>query len=128
MYQDTGQGSSASLHQPSSQLGSDPPQEPSPKCTVSDFSAYKHQLTSQLVSDRPRPDSSPKRTGSDSSALKHQSSSQLSSDRHRPKTSERTDTGCWSESSSNPERGLRPSLSDPAKTHKVSSESHMVSL
>ena len=88
----TGQGSSASLHQPSSQLGSDPQQKSSPKCTVSDFSATKHQLTSQLVSDRPRPDSSPKCTGSDSSALKHQSSSQLSSNRHQPKTSERTGT------------------------------------
>ena len=38
----TGQGSSALLQQPSSQLGSDPPQEPSPKPTVSDFSASKH--------------------------------------------------------------------------------------
>ena len=87
----TGQGSSASLHQPSSELRSDlQQQESSPKRTVSNFSAAKHQSTSQLVSDRPRPDSSPKHTGSDSSAVKHQSSSQLSSDRHRPKTSERT--------------------------------------
>ena len=29
-------------------------------------------------------------------------------------------SGCRSESGSNPERGLHPSLSDPAKTHKVS--------
>ena len=29
-------------------------------------------------------------------------------------------SGCQSESSSNPERGLHPPLSDPAKTHKVS--------
>ena len=29
-------------------------------------------------------------------------------------------SGCWSESSSNPERGLHPPLSDPAQTHKVS--------
>ena len=79
----TGQGSSASLHQPSSQLRSDPQQQDSsPKRTVSDFSAAKHQSTSQLVSDRPRPDSSSKRTGSDSSAVKHQSSSHLSSNRH----------------------------------------------
>ena len=66
-----------------SQLRSDPQQQDSsPKRTVSDFSAAKHQSTIQLVSDQPRPDSSPKRTGSDSSAVKHQSSSQLSSDRH----------------------------------------------
>ena len=89
----TGRGSSASLHQPSSQLRSDlQQQESSPKRIGSDFSAAKHQSTSQLVSDRPRPDLSPKHTGSDSSAVKHQSSSQLSSDRHRPKTSERTGT------------------------------------
>ena len=29
-------------------------------------------------------------------------------------------SGCWSESSSNPERGLHPPLSDVAQTHKVS--------
>ena len=29
-------------------------------------------------------------------------------------------SGCRSESNSNPERGLHPPLSDPAKTHKVS--------
>ena len=29
-------------------------------------------------------------------------------------------SGCWSESSSDPERGLHPPLSDLAKTHKVS--------
>ena len=31
-----------------------------------------------------------------------------------------TSTGCRSENSSNPERGLHPPLSDPAKTHKIS--------
>ena len=30
------------------------------------------------------------------------------------------ESGCWSESSSNPERGLHSPLSDPAKAHKVS--------
>ena len=84
----TGLGFSALLHQPSSQLRSDPHrQESSPKRTVSDFSVVKHQSTSQLTSDRPGLDSSPKRTGSDSSAIKQQSSSQLSSDRHRPRVS-----------------------------------------
>ena len=79
----TGLGSSALLHQPSSQLRSDlPQQESSPKRTVSDFSATKHQSTSQLTSDRPQPDPSQKHTGSDSSAIKHQLSSQLSSVRH----------------------------------------------
>ena len=53
----TGRGSSASLHQPSSQLRSDPHrQESSPTRTGSDSSAVKYQSTSQLVSDRPRPD------------------------------------------------------------------------
>ena len=84
----TGQGFSALLHQPSSQLRSDLHRaESPPKRTVSDFSAVKHQSTSQLTSDQSGPDSSPKRTGSDSSAIKQQSSSQISSDRHRPRTS-----------------------------------------
>ena len=53
----TRRGSSASLHQPSSQLRSNlHRQESSPKRTGSDSSAVKHQSTSQLVSDRPRPD------------------------------------------------------------------------
>ena len=120
----TGLGSSALLHQPSSQLRSDLPQpESSPKRTVSDFSAAKHQSTSQLTSDRPRirhksalvltpllssisrssqlssdrhrPQVS-ERTGTDSSAPRHQSTSQLASHRphlHRPSSSVPTDTG-----------------------------------
>ena len=51
--------------------------------TGTDFSAAKHQSTSQLTSDRHRPEYSPsERTGPDFSAVKHQSTSQL--ERMRP--------------------------------------------
>ena len=86
----TGQGSSASQHQPSSQLRSHLHQpESSPKRTGTDSSASKHRSTIQLRSDRPI-SSSPKRTGSDSSASKQQSTSQLQSDRHQPRSTEHT--------------------------------------
>ena len=82
---------SASMHQSASQPKLDT--HLSSGCTGKDSSVLKHQLTSQLRSDRHRPrSSSPKRTGNDSSATKHQSISQLQSDRNRPRSSEHTGT------------------------------------
>ena len=78
------------MHQSTSQLGSD---SLTSERTGKDSSASQHQWTSQLRSDPHRRDSSsPKRTGSDSSATNHQSASQVQSDRHRPRSTERTGT------------------------------------
>ena len=78
----TGKHFSGVKHQLTSQLGSDR-HLPSSKRTGKDFSAVKNQSTSQLQSDRHQPGSSPSEcTGTDFSAAKHQSTSQLRSDRH----------------------------------------------
>ena len=56
--------------------------QPTPsECTGTDFSAVKHQSTSQLESDRHQPGSTfSERTGTDPSATKHKSTSKFQRD------------------------------------------------
>ena len=84
----TGQDFSA-MHQSASQLSQ---KTTTSERTGQGSPASLHQPSSQLRSDHHRPESSPKHTGSDSSTVKQQSSNQLSSDRHRPRTTEHTGT------------------------------------